>query len=238
MSPARRPTARFRPRVREWLTRHSVGFLALFVALGGTAYAATAAKNSVTSASITKGAVRSSDIRNNAVKGIDVDEASLNFRGLTDLVGPRGEPGARGPQGERGETGAVGPIFATTFSNRQDPAPPARPDTRVLNGQYSHTFVTPVPGRLLVFASLNALGVSCTAGTANAFLYLDGIGVPGSGQRQPPAGSADPFTPITLTGLVAAGEHTLTISLDCPMGDTTADSSSGDGDLGAVLVGG
>ena len=236
---ARRPSTRRRPwAMQESIKRHSVAFLALFVALGGTTYAATAAKNSVTSASITKGAVTSSDIRNNAVKGIDVDEASLNLRGLTELVGPRGEPGARGPQGERGESGSVGPTFATAFPNTKDPAPPATPDTTVLNGHYSYTFVTPTSGRLLVFASLNALGASCTVGNANAFLYLDGIGVPGSGQRQPPAGSADPFTPIALTGLVAAGEHNLTISLDCPMGDPTADSSSGDGDLGAVLVGG
>ena len=64
------------------------------------------------------------------------------------------------------------------------------------------------------------------------------IGVPGSGQRHPDSvASPATYTPIALSGVVAAGEHTLSISLDCPMGHQSADGSSGDGDLGAVLVG-
>jgi hypothetical protein len=200
-----------------------VATLGVFLALSGSAFAVHAvtklAKNSVTSRSI----------RADAVKGSDVDEASLNFGGLSELVGPRGERGATGP---------VGPSFATAFSNPKDPVPPATPDIPVLNGQYSHTFVTPAPGRLFVYASLDALGVTCSVGSGNAFLYVDGVGVRASGQRQPATADADSFTPIAVTDVVPAGEHTLTIALDCPMGTPTADGSSGDGDLGAVLIGG
>ena len=141
-------------------------------------------------------------------------------------------PGLVGPQGP------AGPTFATVFANSQDAVPPATPDTAVLNAQYSHTFTTPTSGRLLVFASLKTLTIGCSVGFGNAFLYLDGVGVPGSGQRQPDSvASPATYTPIALSGVVAAGEHTLSISLDCPMGNKTADGSSGDGDLGAVLVG-
>jgi hypothetical protein len=207
-----------------------VATLGVFLAISGSALAVSAVtKNSVTSRSIKAGAVKGSDVKDDTLKGSDVNEASLDFGGLTELVGPRGELGATGP---------VGPSFATAFSNPKDPVPTATPDTAVLNGQYSHTFVTPASGRLLVYASLNVLGVTCSVGSGNAFLYLDGIGVPGSGQRQPGAADADPFTPIASTDVVPAGEHTLTIALDCPMGNPTADASSGDGDLGAVLIGG
>ena len=209
--------------MREWIARHYVGLLALFVALGGTAYASTAAKDSVTSRSIRTGAVKSSDVKDNGIKGVDVDEATLDFSGLPQLVGP---------------PGPVGPTFATVLANPQDPVPPATPDVAVLNAQYSHTFVTPVSGRLLVFASLKVLTIGCSVGFGNAFLYLDGVGVPGSGQRQPDSlATPATYTPIALSGVVPAGQHTLSISLDCPTGNHTADGSSGDGDLGALLVG-
>jgi hypothetical protein len=54
---------------------------------------------------------------------------------------------------------------------------------------------------------------------------------------QPYTTPADPFTPIAVTGVVPAGQHTLTIALDCPMGNSTGDLSSGDGKLGALLIG-
>ena len=50
-----------------------VSALALFIALGGGAYAAA----TVNSAKIVNNSIKSKDIRNNAVKGIDVREKSL-----------------------------------------------------------------------------------------------------------------------------------------------------------------
>jgi hypothetical protein len=225
---------------REWIGRHCVGLVALFVALGGTSYAAIAAKNSVSSRSIRTGAVKSSDVKDEALKGVDVDEASLDFTGLTQVVGPEGPTGAEGPAGSEGPPGAqgpAGPTFATTLANPQAIVPPATPDTAILNGQYTHTFTTPASGRLLVFASLHQLGVTCTVGPGHAFLYLDGVGVPGSGSRQMPEPTL-PFSSMALTGTVPAGQHTLTISVDCPAGGTTGDTSSRDGKLGAILIGG
>jgi hypothetical protein len=199
----------------------------LFIALGGSAYAATAAKNTVTSKSIKPGAVKSTDVQDNGIQGIDVNEASLDFAGLPQLAGPPGSPGA------------TGPTFASLFANPQDPVPPVTPDATVLNGQYSHTFATPTTGRLLVFASLRVFGVDCSTGFAIGYLYLDGIGVPGSGQgltsKTPPVG---PYTAFALTDVVPAGQHTLRISYDCPDGNATGDTSISNGDLGALLIGG
>jgi len=228
-----------------WLRAHLtfanvVSLMALFVALSGGAYALTLPRNSVGAEQLKRNAVRSSKIKNSAVTSSKVKDASLlskDFRPGQLPSGPQGPQGPQGVQGVPGTSGPVGPTFASAFSNPQTPTPPATPDSPVLNGQYSHTFVTPRSGRLLVFASLKHLSVTCSVGNGNAFLYLDGVGVPGSGQLQPNITPADPYTPIALTGVVPAGEHTLTIDLDCPMGNKMSDSSSGDGKLGAVLIG-
>jgi hypothetical protein len=75
-------------RVVRHVRANVVAYMALFVALGGTSYAAgTLAKNSVGSSQIKRGAVHNSDIASNAVtgskvaantlKGADIDESSL-----------------------------------------------------------------------------------------------------------------------------------------------------------------
>jgi hypothetical protein len=57
-----------------------ISVIALFVALGGAAFAVQKApKNSVTSKSIKKNAVTSSDIKNDSVTGNDVNESSLKL---------------------------------------------------------------------------------------------------------------------------------------------------------------
>ena len=77
-------------RVRPKLSfANVVSLIALFLALSGGAYAAVAAKNTVTSKSIKKGAVKSADIANdkgvksadvgaNALTGADINEGSLS----------------------------------------------------------------------------------------------------------------------------------------------------------------
>jgi hypothetical protein len=75
-------------RLLRHVRAHGVAYVALFVALGGTSYAASGLpKNSVSSKQIATGAVHTSDIANNAVtgakvkantlKGADIDESSL-----------------------------------------------------------------------------------------------------------------------------------------------------------------
>jgi hypothetical protein len=211
--------------------------LALFVALGGISWAAvTLPRNSVGTKQLKKNAVTAKKLKANAVNSAKVKNGSLRRR---DFANGTLLQGLQGAKGDQGSTGPVGPTFASLFPNgNDDPVPPATPDSATLNGQWSHTFVTPSAGPLLVFASLRVFGVDCTVGAANSFLYLDGVGVPGSGQRLPSFAAASQYTAIALTPPVEAGEHTLRISFDCPDGNPTADSSSNAGDLGAVLIGG
>ncbi|MDX6234313.1 MAG: hypothetical protein QOH68_3410 [Nocardioidaceae bacterium] len=66
---------------------------AVFIALGGGAYAAAVAKNSVTSKAV----------KNDSLKGIDIKESTLDTSGL------------QGPPGERGASGATHVIVRSTY---------------------------------------------------------------------------------------------------------------------------
>jgi hypothetical protein len=75
-----------------------VATVALFIALGGAAYAATQLpKNSVGARQLKKAAVT---------------PAKLSKSSKLALTGPKGEPGAIGPQGLKGETGPAGSSLA------------------------------------------------------------------------------------------------------------------------------
>jgi hypothetical protein len=71
-------------RISEHIRSNMVGYLALFVALGGTAYAAgtvnsgDVVNDSLKSADLKNGrAVKSADVRDDGLGGTDIDEASL-----------------------------------------------------------------------------------------------------------------------------------------------------------------
>jgi hypothetical protein len=67
--------------VRRWLRQHYVGLLALFVALGGTSYAASKidtddiARNAIVSRHVAKDALRSKDVKN--IKRSDIGDRRL-----------------------------------------------------------------------------------------------------------------------------------------------------------------
>jgi hypothetical protein len=113
-----------------------VATLALFVALGGSSYAAL----NVTGANIANGTVRSADIKNNDVRGKDIRDRSVTGRdvkprslgadrfrpgalpaGPRGPEGPQGEPGERGTQGEQGLRGPQGPAGALPLGSSGDP---------------------------------------------------------------------------------------------------------------------
>lgn len=67
-----------RPRVSEHLNYANVmATLAVFIALGGGAWAVAIGRNDVGSREIAKNAVGTSELKNNRTKGKDVDESSL-----------------------------------------------------------------------------------------------------------------------------------------------------------------
>lgn len=98
-------------RLRSHVGHHIVGYVALFVALSATSYAAVRLpRNSVTSKEIAPAAVGSSELKSNAVTSGKVKNLlKSNFKaGELDGVGGKGDPGPAGPVGPPGQQGPGG----------------------------------------------------------------------------------------------------------------------------------
>jgi Collagen triple helix repeat (20 copies) len=92
-----------------------ISLVALFVALGGTSFAAVTlvAKNSVGSPQVINGSLRTVDLSKKARKAL---KGNRGARGPAGAVGPAGAAGPAGPTGPAGAAGAqggTGPIGAS-----------------------------------------------------------------------------------------------------------------------------
>ena len=93
--PSRRPFAASLGTVLAYVRRHHVALIALFVALGGTSYAATRLpNNSVGSPQIQAGAVGATKIRNGA---ITAEKLSPELRARLGVTRPHNTPPVTGP---------------------------------------------------------------------------------------------------------------------------------------------
>lgn len=92
--------------------RHNViAYLALFVALGGTSYAAIKLPaNSVGTTQIKKGAVTSAKIKAGSITAAALAAGTLKAGGVGPAgpAGPKGDTGTAGAKGETGSAGAPG----------------------------------------------------------------------------------------------------------------------------------
>lgn len=125
-----------RSRVKSFAGRNAVAFLALFVALGGTA---TAASQYIDGKNIKKNTITSKQVKNGSLLAKDFKSGQLprgraGTPGAVGSVGAAGSAGAAGPAGSPGTAGltlktysvpdAVRPPAATSVANEWD-IPPA-----------------------------------------------------------------------------------------------------------------
>ena len=93
-------------RLGSYLCQHHLALLALFIALGGTSYAAIAIK-------LPANSVGSAQIKNKAVTPKKVSKAAVKlFRGKKGAKGSRGATGLTGPPGPQGAPGGTAWAFA------------------------------------------------------------------------------------------------------------------------------
>jgi hypothetical protein len=100
--------------VVSYVRRHHLGMLALFVALSGTAYAASLPRNSVGTAQLKRNAVTSTKVKPFSLLASDFRRGQLP-------AGPQGPQGPQGPTGPRGPEGPQGPAGATNVTVRVGP---------------------------------------------------------------------------------------------------------------------
>lgn len=118
-------------RVRARLSYANVSAsLALFIALGGTTYAATSLpRNSVGSKQIRTNAVGASELRPNAVRSTEIRNRSINLRdvalsardSLRGSQGPQGPPGPAGTADRAAINSGGGKVSGTARDNVNHP---------------------------------------------------------------------------------------------------------------------
>src|SRR5215471_12045980 len=91
-----------------------ISVIALFVALGGTSYAAlTIPRNSVGSAQVINGSLQSADLAAKTKSALHGQTGSRGAAGQQGTQGAQGPQGPSGPQGAQGTPGGQGPAGAT-----------------------------------------------------------------------------------------------------------------------------
>ena len=108
--------------IKTYLHRHHAGLLALFIALGGTSYAAaTVTSNDIQSRAVQtrhldRGVVTTAKVRDGSLLAADFRAGQLpagaagaqGQPGPQGQTGPQGQPGPQGPAGDRGPQGPPG----------------------------------------------------------------------------------------------------------------------------------
>jgi hypothetical protein len=214
------------------LRANAVAYLAIFVALGGTSYAAiTIPNNSVGNKQLKKDAVDSKKVKNSSLTPDDVKagQAATGPPGIEGALGAQGAVGNKGPQGDqgdkgqRGDQGVPGISLTPSKSVSEDPVDidVLAADTVLLTAP---AVVTTTPTRLRAAALGTFLGDSSTAADCAVKVATDGGAKTVMGQRsmvQVPSFSGL-TTPVGAEGAVnvAAGSHVVTF--ECLDGSSTA----------------
>ena len=99
----------------RFLRRNTIALLALFLALGGTTYAASTAligKNTVASPQVVNGSLKTKDLSKKARAAL---KGNRGPRGFTGAQGAKGATGAQGIQGIQGIQGVAGTAVAYAY---------------------------------------------------------------------------------------------------------------------------
>jgi hypothetical protein len=94
-----------------------IAYLALFVALGGSSYAAV----KITGKNVKDSSLTGRDVKDNSLTGRDVK--ALTAKDFAAPL-PSGPAGPQGTKGEKGDRGAAGPTAATISFNQAEEASP------------------------------------------------------------------------------------------------------------------
>jgi hypothetical protein len=118
----------------RFLRRNTIALFALFLALGGTTYAASTAligKNTVASPQVVNGSLKTKDLSKAARTALKGNRGLPGAQGAKGATGVQGPKGATGAQGLKGDAGATNVIARTASASV--PAGGVAPVTAVCN---------------------------------------------------------------------------------------------------------
>ena len=96
-------------RLGRFLRRNTIALLALFLALGGTSYAAASL---ISGTQIKPHTIAKNRLTNKAIKQLRGNRGPPGAQGAPGTQGPKGTTGAQGPKGTTGAQGPLGPSVA------------------------------------------------------------------------------------------------------------------------------
>lgn len=156
--------------------------VALVVALGGSAYAATSGSfigsNGAINGCVPKHGGTLKVLKPSRRCPKHTVALSFSAKGPVGAAGLNGSPGSAGAAGSTGPTGALGPTVGNASGSVNPPANPISPIVAK-----ETTVTTTVPGALYVSGSITASVTNCTTSPGCVFnfgLYVDGTPVPGT----------------------------------------------------------
>jgi hypothetical protein len=215
------------------LRNNVVAYIALFVALSGSAYAATALPaGSVGTSQLKNGAVTAAKVKHRSLLALDFAAGRLpaGARGPAGPVGGPGQTGSAGAPGPPGGTGPAGPTFGEQSSS-SNLAFVFEDSSELSDG----TVTLPEAGTLYVYGHIVEADEDCSSGTNGEFaLFVGSAEVPGTVTLVPTTS-----TTASLSGIltnVAAGFHEVSLAFECTSGTLESSSNEGDG-TGVVLLG-
>jgi hypothetical protein len=210
-----------------------IATLALFVALGGSSYAAVQlSRGDVKTKHLARGSVTSAKVKNRSLVGRDFKRGLLRA-GPAGPQGPQGSAGPQGPRGvagPRGIQGEPGPTQGATSSNAS-----AAPSASFENTHVTHAVTTDEAGRLFVYGKA-LLNVDCSAGSPRTGLYVDDVAVAGTGLTH----NSNTDFYVSTAGVseeLPAGNHSVVLASDCPAGNWTGTTRNYQS-VSAVVLGG
>lgn len=191
--------ARMNPRLRSKFTyANVVATLALFVALGGSSYAAI----TITGKNVKDGTLSGKDVKNGSIAGVDLaaDAKQPGLPGLPGLSGPAGSPGGIGPTGPAGSDAE----FAGASAGGD------------LSGTYPNPVVKAVPAARLALPyrcnGTNSFTISFPSGVEAPVSWQNGGGSDGafvagdaSAEQDPDCSSLRRGIRVPRTGLYSVG---------------------------------
>lgn len=222
--------------------RNAVAYVALFVALGGTSYAAVKLpKNSVGATQIKTNAVRSAEVKNGSLTAKDFKKGVIKV-GAQGPAGKAGANGLNGAPGAKGADGAAGPAGMAFLAQASGGSMTSSPDRTV---DTTLPFTMPKEGRVRLYGTgLMFMNTLCPGGGSplvSVGLFLDDSFVPGTVKitESGPGSIRQNFVFDTVTAPnVAAGDHTVKVKYDCDNGGATPDASPSSFTLGAMRIDG